>query len=134
VITIDRTNDYSAGLPGGVLDSGRTNHMIRNSVAGGLWAPAGSAPYNLGWSVQASQAGRYELRVRYAAVQSRPMEIFLNDRKILTALARTTAGPLQPEWFREGTLELRAGFNSLCFHSLEKPPNIDAVQLSKIAG
>jgi hypothetical protein len=132
VITIDRTNDYEGGLPGGVFDSGRTNHMIRNSMRGGMWSPASNAPFNVGWSVNAPQSGRYAIRVRYAAVTSRPMEVFLNDQKVMTALARTTPSRLQPEWFREGTVELRAGHNSLCFHSDQPPPNIDAVKLIKL--
>jgi len=132
VITIDRTNDYVEGLPGGVFDSGRTRHMIRNSMRGGMWTAASVAPYDLGWRVDAPRAGRYELRVRYATVQSRPMEIFVNDRKLFTGLAHTTARWLKPEWFREGTVELRAGRNSLGFHSMEPAPNIDAVQLVEL--
>jgi hypothetical protein len=101
-----------------------------------MWSPASNAPYNLGWSVDTPRAGRYEIRVRYAAEQSRPMEIFVNDRKVFTGLAHTTANRanrLKPEWFREGTVELRAGHNSLCFHNSDRPaPNIDAVQLIEL--
>lgn len=134
VITIDRTNDYAGGLPGGVFDSGRTNHMIRNWMRGGVWSSAGNPPYNIGWSVNTPRGGFYEIRVRYAAQKSRPMEILLNDQKVMTALAHTTPNRFKPEWFREGSVELRAGYNSLCFHTQETPPNIDAVQLIELGG
>lgn len=129
VIDIDRTNDYHHGIPGNLFVDAR--HMIRDSGRGGMWSSAGGVhPYYVIWRIQPPHAGRYELRVRYAAEESRPMEVRLDDRTLFTGLARTTRSWLEPEWFLEGTVELHEGANSLSFFSLKRPPNIDAVRLT----
>lgn len=133
VITIDRKNDHHAGLPGLLFDGSRTNHMIRNPARGGLWSPAGSPPYNVGWVVRPLRAGRYELEVRYASEVSRPTEVGLDDQTLFTGLARTTGNALNPQWFAEGTVELHEGANHLWLHAMEPPPNIDALRLTSVA-
>ncbi len=131
VINIDRTNDYHGGAPGNLFVDAR--HMIRNSMQGGMWISAGGAePYFIVWRVKTPQAGRYELRVRYAAEKSRPMEVRLDERTVFMGLARTTRSWLEPEWYSEGTIELHEGANLLSFFSLKPPPNIDAVRLTKL--
>lgn len=131
VLTIDRSNDYAGGLPGNLFDAGRTRHMIRNSMRGFMWCPAGGAPpFSIGWAFKPPRAGRYELRVRYASEESRPGEIRLEDQVVFTGLAQTTASRLKPEWFTEGTIELREGFNHLTFYSERPLPNIDSLQLA----
>ena len=132
VITIDRENDHHGGLPGKLFDGSRTNHMIRNPARGGLWSPAGSPPYNLGWVVRPLRPGRYDLRVLYASEVSRPTEIGLDDQPPFTGLAHTTGNALKPQWFAEGTVELHEGANHLWFHAMEPPPNIDALRLTSV--
>lgn len=133
VILIDRTSDYPGGSPGGVFDTNRTNHMIRNPAQGYMWIPAGGAPpYRVGWFVRPPRAGRYELHVRYASDKSRPGEVRHDDKTVFTALAQTTGDRMKPAWFKEGTIELHEGGNRLGFHSEKPLPNIDAVRLVRL--
>ena len=129
VITIDRDDDYEGGLPGGVYLMQHTQHMMRNPAHGFLWAPNGSTVWEVGWIVRAPRAGRYELWVRYATDVSRPGEIWVNDALVTTGLRRTTPQRLEPEWFREATVQLGAGANQLWFHSLRPLPFIDSIRL-----
>ena len=128
-ITIDRGDDYRGGLPGGVFLQQHTRHMMRNPARGYMWSPNGSTIWEVGWIVRAPRAGRYELWVRYAADSSRPGEIWVNDRMAGVGLARTTAQPVRPEWFREGSVELHVGANQLWFSSPRPLPHIDSLRL-----
>ena len=133
VITIDRHDDYPRGMPGGVYLAQHTMHMMRNPARGFLWAPNGSTVWEVGWIVRAPRAGSYQLWVSYATDVSRPGEIWVNDTLVATGLRRTTAEKVRPEWFREGTVELRQGPNQLWFHSLRPLPNIDSLRLVELA-
>ena len=133
VIDIGRDDDYRSGLAGGVYLAQHTQHMMRNPMRGFLWTPNGSTVWEVGWIVRAPRAGRYELFVRYATDRSRPGEIWVNDRMVRSGLARSTARPFEPEWFGEGTVELRQGPNQLWFHSLRPLPNIDSLRLVELA-
>ena len=133
VIDIGRDDDFRGGLAGGVYLAQHTKHMMRNPMRGFLWTPNGSTWWEVGWIVRAPRAGRYELRVRYATDRRRPGEIWVNDRLVRTGLARTTAQRFEPEWFREGTVELLQGPNQLWFHSLGPLPNIDSLRLVELA-
>jgi hypothetical protein len=132
ILTIDQSNDYHWGAPGKLFDSAATSHMMRNLTAANMWTASGSSPYSVGWIVRLPQAGRYELRVRYAAKMSRPTEIQLDDKTLFTGLAHATGSSKEPAWFTEGIIELHAGDNHLGFFRADMPPNIDSIQLRKI--
>ena len=134
IIRIDRSTDYSNGLPSGVFDPDRTNHMMRQSAAGWMWTMAGSTFYNVGWVIHPPRAGRYALSVRYAAKESCTAEVRMGEETLFPGLAKTTGDDLKPAWFEEGIVDLKAGDNHLWFHSERGLPNIDALRLTELKG
>ena len=84
------------------------------------------------WQVDTVRRERKPV-VTSPADESRPAEVRLDDVTLRRGLAGTTASRLEPRWFDEGTLELRAGYNRLAFYNHDDGlPWINAVRLTRL--
>lgn len=130
IISLNSNNDQM-GVPGNIFDGYRTAYMTRKPEVNGMWTADGGGPFHVGWIFPVSVSGKYRLKVLYASVQSRPMDIMVNDIRVKVGLDSITTSNVSPKWFDEGIIELTKGNNRLWFHSNALPPNIDAVKLIK---
>ncbi|MBM3972708.1 MAG: DUF1549 domain-containing protein [Planctomycetes bacterium] len=88
------------------------------------------------WQVTATTAGRFQLAVRYAAQESRPMRARLDDVVVAeSALAATTGGwrAEHQQWHAVATVDLAAGAHTLRLEALgANVPHLDAVLLTPV--
>ena len=81
-------------------------------------------------TLNAPKAGDYELELRYAAMESRPVRVLVNDQPGIEKAARETTGGWNPEhqtWRCEGKITLKQGKNSLTIKALGMLPHIDKI-------
>jgi hypothetical protein len=85
------------------------------------------------WNVQVATAGSHQLLVRYAAAESRPMRVRVDDVEVAPqALAATTGGwlPAHQQWHAVGSCQLTAGAHTLQLDALgPHVPHLDALLL-----
>lgn len=85
------------------------------------------------WNVQLPTSGSHLVLVRYAAAESRPMRVRIDDVEVAAqALAATTGGwhPAQQQWHLAGSCELAAGSHTLRLDATgPHVPHLDALLL-----
>src|SRR5205823_1208416 len=67
------------------------------------------------YAITAPKAGEYELELRYAALDSRPVRVSVEGKVVLPEAAKRTTGGWNPEhqaWKPEGRVRLREGKNT----------------------
>ena len=87
-----------------------------------------SGPTKVEFDVPISEAGTYTLHMRYAAADSRPGKLFVNEKLINKNATESVTGTWYPDsqkWFFEGTFPLNAGNNILKFDWTTPTPHID---------
>jgi cytochrome c553 len=80
------------------------------------------------YAVTVPRAGEYELELRYAALESRPVRVSVDGKVALPEAARATTGGWNPEnqaWRPEGRVRLRDGKNTLAIEAHGLLPHID---------
>jgi hypothetical protein len=80
------------------------------------------------YAVTVTKAGEYELELRYAALQSRPVRISVDGKVVLPEAAKGTTGGWNPEhqaWRPEGRIRLQEGKNALAIEAHGLLPHID---------
>ncbi|MFN7671526.1 MAG: DUF1549 domain-containing protein [Planctomycetota bacterium] len=89
------------------------------------------------WRVTAPAAGRYQLAVRFAAQESRPMRVRLDDAVVAeAALAATTGGwrAEHQQWHAVASVALAAGAHTVRLEAVgPHVPHLDAVLLTPAA-
>jgi len=89
------------------------------------------------YDVELEEAGDYQLELRYAAVDSRPMVLTINGTVVDTNVAAHTTGTWFADsqtWFVEGVFELSAGKNIIRLAREGGPvPHVDKILLVKAA-
>src|SRR5262249_28070959 len=73
-------------------------------------------------------AGEYDLELRYAALESRPVRVSVEGKTVLPNAAKGTTGGWNPEhqaWRPEGRIALREGMNTLTIEAVGLLPHID---------
>jgi mono/diheme cytochrome c family protein len=80
------------------------------------------------YAITVPSAGEYELELRYAALESRPVRIYVDGAVVTPTAARATTGGWNPEhqaWKPEGKLHLKEGKNTLAIEAHGLLPHID---------
>ncbi|MCH2210501.1 MAG: DUF1549 domain-containing protein [Fuerstiella sp.] len=89
---------------------------------------AGFAEFDL----KVSQPGLYQLELRFAAAENRPLKLSVNGSPVDDAVAGQVTGSWYPDgqrWFPGGQLELKQGKNTIRFYSDGPYPHIDRLLL-----
>ncbi|MBX3112700.1 MAG: DUF1549 domain-containing protein [Fimbriimonadaceae bacterium] len=88
----------------------------------------GTFPNQAEYSVTVPTAGPYQLDVRYASGDPRPVRVLVNGGLALSSAAGQVTGgfyPAQQRWSAEGVVVLRAGSNTVQFERDSYFPHID---------
>lgn len=129
------------GRPGSVIEIPAMRFSRGGNVEAGVLpygdvihnaAPYGSAPNWVEYDFSVASEGEYELWIEYAADESRPVDILLNGRTVLTnALAGATGGwHLRNQQFsRQCTIHLSGGLNTLRLERSNVFPHVRTLRL-----
>ena len=96
-----------------------------------------SGPTNVEFDINIPKARAYKLYMRYAAQQSRPGKLFVNNNLTNDQVAAKTTGTWYPDsqkWHLEGTFKLNSGKNILKFDWPTPTPHIDKLLLIPTSG
>jgi len=80
------------------------------------------------YTITVPKAGDYDLELRYAALESRPVKVSVEGKAVLANAAKGTTGGWNPEhqaWRPEGRVPLREGKNTLTIEAIGLLPHID---------
>ncbi|MEI7984804.1 MAG: DUF1553 domain-containing protein [Armatimonadota bacterium] len=94
----------------------------------GVLVNIGNFPNVTEYEVNVPTAGAYQLDLRYASNDSRPIVVYANGSVVLSnAAAKITGGfdPDHQQWHSEGIFMLNAGKNTIKFHRESYFPHID---------
>ncbi len=96
----------------------------------------GNAPTHAEWDISVPSAGTYQLELRYAAEQSRPVKILLNGAAIRSDAAGSATGGWFPDnqrWEPQAVVALKAGKNVLRIERSDAIPHIDKIALIPVS-
>jgi hypothetical protein len=99
----------------------------------GVLVNAGQYPNRTEYVFDLPETGTYQLDLRYASGDPRPIRIYVNDRLVLSnAAAHTTGGfnPQNQKWFAEGVFRFTSGRNTLRLERDSYFPHIDKLLLT----
>jgi cytochrome c553 len=80
------------------------------------------------YAITVTRAGEFELELRYAALESRPVRVSVDGKVVLPEAAKATTGGWNPEhqaWKPEGRVRLQEGKNTLAIEAHGLLPHID---------
>jgi hypothetical protein len=103
----------------------------------GVLVNAGQYPNEAEYEVAVPEAGPYQLDLRYASGDPRPIRILINGVQMASNAAGQVTGGFYPDrqqWFAEGVFSLRAGKNTIKFERASYFPHIDKFLLISRAG
>jgi hypothetical protein len=98
--------------------------------------PSGARTYFCEYDLDVKQAGPYQLLLRYAALESRPMVLTVDGQvKSEKAVAQVTGGwdATHQRWHKEIQLQLAAGKHTIRFHRQGAVSHIDQWRLIPVA-
>jgi cytochrome c553 len=109
--------------------SGNVNKDLNGFGVGiGVLVNHGEYPNRAEYDISVPTDGPYQLDLRYASGDSRPIRVYANGDLVLSNAAGEVTGGFYPKdqkWFAEGTLLLHAGVNHLKFERDSYFPHID---------
>jgi cytochrome c553 len=94
----------------------------------------GTLPNIAEYEIEVPKAGRYQLEIRYAAAQSRPVELSINGELVKKDAASAVTGswyPKSQEWKVEGFYALKQGKNRVRLESKIPFPHIDKLLIAE---
>ncbi len=94
----------------------------------GVLVNKGELPNRTEYDVTVPSAGPYQLDLRYATGDARPIRVFANGDLVLSNAAGNVTGGFYPKdqkWFSEGVFNLQAGLNRIKFERDSYFPHID---------
>ena len=94
----------------------------------GIGVLLSSGPTQIEFDLPIEKAGKYSLHMRYAAADSRPSKLSINNKLINEMATGSVTGTWYPDsqkWFWEGTFQLDSGINVLKFDWATPTPHID---------
>ena len=112
----------------------RGNLTVETSNYGkgiGVLLHAGHAEYEL----ELPSAGRYQLEMRYAAQESRPIVLSINGKTVKKDAAREITGGWQPQhqrWHLEGVFTFKAASNVLRLERGAAVPHLDKILVIRV--
>lgn len=80
------------------------------------------------YSIDIAQDGEYELELRFASMEKRPVNILVNEALSIKEAAKETTGGWNPEhqtWHSEGKIRLKKGKNFVTIQGVGLLPHID---------
>lgn len=92
----------------------------------------GTPPDFAEWDVNLPESGVYQIELRYAAAEPRPVRLLLNSRIIRDNAAGKVTGSWQPDgqrWEAQGRFRLQAGKNTLRIERDSYIPHFDKILL-----
>ncbi len=98
----------------------------------GVLLNIGKFPNFADYEIEVSAAGPYQLDLRYAAGDARPVKIFANGTLVISSAASKVTGGFYPQhqvWEAEGIFELKAGKNLIRIERENFVPHIDKLLL-----
>lgn len=98
----------------------------------GVLVNAGQYPNETEYEITVPEAAPYQLDIRYASGDPRPIRILINGALVSSNGAGKVTGGFYPDkqqWFAEGVFPLRAGKNTLRFERANYFPHIDKLLL-----
>lgn len=93
----------------------------------------GASPTNAEWDITVATAGAYQLDLRYAGEESRPVKVVVNGKTVSEEAAAAETGSWNPEgqqWETFGTIDLNAGKNVLRIERDGAIPHFDKLALA----
>ena len=103
----------------------------------GVLVNAGKYPNLTEYEVEIPQASAYQLDLRYASGDPRPIRIYINDKLVASNAAGKVTGGFYPDkqaWSAEGVFLLKAGKNLIRFERESYFPHIDKFLLMRHDG
>lgn len=94
----------------------------------GVLVNRGEFPNRTEYDVDVPTAGSYQLDLRYASGEARPIRVYANGLIVASNAAGQVTGGFYPQhqkWFAEAVIPLRAGVNHLKFERESYFPHID---------
>ncbi len=138
------------GTPDGVVPANAIVHEAEDFTSGnvakdregfgkgiGVLVNRGDLPNQTEYEISVAEAGAYQLDLRYASGDPRPIRVYANGTLVLSNAAGKISGGFYPEhqkWFGEGIFVLRAGKNLIRFERVNYFPHIDKLLLSPCPG
>ena len=98
----------------------------------GVLVNRGELPNSAEYEISVANAGPYQLDLRYASGEPRPIRVFVNGAVALSKAASQSTGGFYPQhqkWFAEGIVLLSAGVNRIKFERESYFPHIDKMLL-----
>lgn len=95
----------------------------------------GNGKWSAEFDILIPVAGRYQLETRYAAAESRPVQISINGKVVKSDGLKEVTGSWNPDtqkWFVEGQYPLEVGTNVFRFFREEPLPHIDKLLISPL--
>lgn len=89
-------------------------------------------PFTAEWDVTVPEAGNYLLEIRYAAEESRPMRLLVNDVLISKEVAGSITGGWKPDaqqWEPQAIISLPAGVNRIKLEQSNAAPHLHRLML-----
>ncbi len=103
----------------------------------GVVRSTGGGPGRATWAFDVAEADTYELRIRYASAEPRPVRIELDDGRTTTLLADAALGdatgsfmPDGQRWRKVAEVDLEPGTHRLTISSDHAFPHLDRLQLA----
>jgi len=82
--------------------------------------------------VEASEAGEYLLKIRYATKETRPLKLAINGQAVKEPIATEMTGDLKPEshrWFEAGRHKLKKGLNLVRIETAGSLPHVSRLAI-----
>ena len=124
-VLLIEAEDFSRGNLG--IDAtqwgGPLTTIAHTQVGGAQWVE---------YDVTLPMASTFALEIRFAAQESRPMQLSLNDEVVFEEVLGETTGSWMPDsqrWFSLGDIELRAGRNVIRLECAGAVPHLDKLLL-----
>lgn len=94
----------------------------------------GQPPYGAEYEVDLPAAGTYEIAIRYAAAEPRPVRLFVNGQDVKEVCASTTGGwlPSHQRWDSAGLFKLSGGATRIGLASYGPFPPVSMLRLIRI--
>lgn len=92
----------------------------------------GELPNFVEYDLKVADAGGYQIELRYAAAESRPVQVFVDRKVVVASGAGKVTGSWNPDtqtWFAETTVTLPAGHHVLRLERAGPFPHFDKVAL-----
>jgi hypothetical protein len=94
----------------------------------------GQPPYGAEYAVDLPATGTYQVAIRYAAAEPRPLHLFVNGRDVKEVCGAVTGGwsPANQVWSSAGLFQLNGGANRIALASEGPFPPVSMLRLVRI--